>query len=81
MRASSTGNEENKWRRMREITNMTQKEFAEFIYTSKRNIENWENGSRNSSDCVYNLALYKVLNEFEKNKKISKKSIDKSLNE
>ena len=69
MRASSTGNEENKWRRMREITNMTQKEFAEFIYTSKRNIENWENGSRNSSDCVYNLALYKVLNEFEKNKK------------
>ena len=66
MRASSTGNEENKWRRMREITNMTQKEFAKFIYTSKRNIENWENGSRNSSDCVYNLALYKVLNEFEK---------------
>ena len=66
MRASSTGNEENKWRKMREITNMTQKEFAEFIYTSKRNIENWENGSRNSSDCVYNLALYKVLNEFGK---------------
>ena len=67
MRASSTGNEENKGRKMREITNMTQKEFAEFIYTSKRNIENWENGSRNSSDCVYKLALYKVLNEFEKN--------------
>ena len=66
MRASSTGNEENKWRKMREITNMTQKEFAEFIYTSKRNIENWENGNRNSSDCVYNLALYKVLNEFGK---------------
>ena len=66
MRASSTGNEKNKWRKMREITNMTQKEFAEFIYTSKRNIENWENGSRNSSDCVYNLALYKVLNEFGK---------------
>lgn len=69
MRASSTGNEENKWRKLRESVNMTQKEFSEFTTIPKRSLENWENNTRSSPDYVYNLTKEKVENYLEKNKK------------
>lgn len=43
---------------MRSKTGLTQAQFAEVLGTSKRNIENWEEGKSKCPDYVRNLIGY-----------------------
>jgi len=49
---------------MRTESGMTQQEFADYFGIPKRNIENWEEGSRNVQDYWLRLIRYKL--EMEK---------------
>lgn len=49
---------------MRTEAGMTQQEFADYFGIPKRNIENWEEGSRNVQDYWLRLIRYKL--EMEK---------------
>lgn len=50
---------------MRTLTGLSQVKFAEFIGTSRRNIENWESDKSpgNCPDYVLQLIEYKLKNE------------------
>lgn len=48
---------------LRNACGMTQKAFAEYIGTSKRNIENWEGGKSNPPEGMIELIEYKLRNE------------------
>ncbi len=49
---------------MRTESGMTQQEFADYFGIPKRNIENWEEGSRNVQEYWLRLIRYKL--EMEK---------------
>lgn len=48
---------------LRDITNMTQREFAEYFNIPKRTIENWEGNKRNPPEYVVELIEYKIKKE------------------
>lgn len=44
-------------------TNMTQREFAEYLNIPQRTIENWEGGQRTPPEYVIELIKYKIEKE------------------
>lgn len=48
---------------LRTACGMTQKAFAEFIGTSKRNVENWEYGKSTPPEGMVELIEYKLRKE------------------
>lgn len=50
-------------KKMRAETGMTQKQFAEYFFIPKRNIENWESGSRSCPEYLERLMQYKLEKE------------------
>ena len=59
---------------LRELTNMTQKEFGEYLNIPLRTIQNWESEHRTPPDYVVELIEYKLKKESENMKKeITKK--------
>lgn len=55
--------EKNHIKELRRKYGMTQEELARFLRTSKRNIENWEQGKNNPAKWVESLIAYKLRNE------------------
>lgn len=50
-------------KKMRAKAGMTQKQFADYFFISKRNIENWESGSRSCPEYLKRLMQYKLEKE------------------
>lgn len=50
-------------RRLRKEAGMTQQEFADYFGIPKRNIENWEEGSRRIQEYWLRLLRYKLEKE------------------
>lgn len=50
---------------LRELTNMTQKDFGEYLNIPHRTIQNWETGHRNPPEYVTELIKHKIENEKE----------------
>ena len=50
---------------LRELTNMTQKDFGEYLNIPFRTIQNWETGHRNPPEYVTELIKHKIENEKE----------------
>lgn len=48
---------------LRNLSGMTQKDFAEYFGISKRAIESWEGGQRQCPDYLLNLMQYKLEHE------------------
>lgn len=48
---------------LREKSNMTQKDFAEYFGFSKRALEQWEGGQRKCPEYLLVLLIYKLKNE------------------
>ena len=49
---------------IRELTNLSQKEFSEKYHIPKRSIENWETGTRSCPIYVLELIEYRVKAEY-----------------
>lgn len=52
---------------IRELTNLSQKEFSEKYHIPKRSIENWETGTRSCPIYVLELLEFRVRSECNKN--------------
>lgn len=52
---------------IRELTGMTQKEFAEKYNIPKRNIENWETSKRDYTEYLAELLEFRVRSDYGKN--------------
>ncbi len=48
---------------LRTAAGMTQKAFSEYFHIPKRNIENWEGGTRAAPEYLIELIEYKLHNE------------------
>ena len=48
---------------LRAATGMTQKAFSEYFHIPKRNIENWEGGTRAAPEYLIELMEYKLNKE------------------
>lgn len=61
-----------KIKELRELTNLTQKEFAKRYHIPKRTLENWEGGQRSPSETILYL-LERAVKEDYKMMKIEKR--------
>lgn len=50
---------------LRNLSGMTQKDFAAYIGVSKRAVESWEGGQRKCPEYVINLIQYKLEKEHQ----------------
>ena len=48
---------------LRTASGMTQKAFSEYFHIPKRNIENWESGTRAAPPYLVELIEYKLISE------------------
>ena len=51
------------FKELRQLSGMTQKEFAEYFEIPKRSIENWDAGARKCPEYLLNLMEYKLTKE------------------
>ena len=51
------------FKELRQISGMTQKEFAEYFEIPKRTIESWDEGARKCPEYLLNLMYYKLVKE------------------
>ena len=51
------------FKELRQLSGMTQKEFAEYFGVSKRAVESWDEGTRNCPEYLLNLMEYKLTKE------------------
>ena len=61
---------------MRKDANMTQKEFAEYTFTSLNTLQHWEHNDRRVPENFMRLVAYKLL--MDKNAKDYSKDIDEA---
>ena len=62
--------------KMRKDANMTQKEFAEYTFTSLNTLQHWEHNDRRVPENFMRLVAYKLL--MDKNAKDYSKDIDEA---
>lgn len=51
------------FKELRQLSGMTQKEFAEYFEIPKRTIENWDEGIRQCPEYLFKLMEYKLTKE------------------
>lgn len=62
--------------KMRKDANMTQKEFAEYTFTSLNTLQHWEHNDRRVPENFMRLVAYKLM--MDKNAKDYSKDIDEA---
>lgn len=61
-----------KIKELRELTNLTQKEFAKRYHIPKRTLENWEGGQRSPSETILYLLERVVMEDYKMKAKMDK---------